>query len=123
MTVDEIFHNAKSMFGWVDDSSRFGEVEHWATYAELRESIDAKAVRGDCDDFSSLCVHELRKEGHKARYVLCLTEQGEAHLVAECEGMILDNRQVFPTPQDRMAYTWLAISGYAPGEPWHLITG
>jgi len=121
LTVDQIFQINKVRFGWADDSSTFGEVEYWATYAELRESIDAKAVKGDCDEFAMMCVHDLRANGHRARFVMCKTETNEMHLVAETEGMILDNRMVFPTPQDRMKYEWISISGYAPGEPWHLI--
>jgi predicted transglutaminase-like cysteine proteinase len=121
VTVDEIFHAAKFMFGWADDSSTFGKAEYWATYDELMAKAIAGNVRGDCDDFAEICVLALRKNGHKARFVMCRTETNEMHLVAECEGVILDNRMVFPTPQNKMKYEWISISGYAPGEPWHLI--
>jgi len=121
MNVENIFHAAKERFGWADDSSTFGKNEYWATYDELIQKAVSGKVRGDCDDFAELCVHELRATGFRARFVLCLTETDEAHLVAETEGLILDNRQVYVTPQEYLKYNWLAISGYSPGEPWHLI--
>ena len=121
LSVDDIFKVNKLRFGWHDDSSTFGQTEYWATYEELMARADKGRVRGDCDDFAELCVHDLRANGHRARYVLCITEGGEGHLVGECEGYILDNRQEWVIPQDRLNYTWVALSGYLPGEPWHIV--
>lgn len=122
MSVSTVFNAAKEAFGWASDQATFHQCEYWATTEEmLAAAVDGK-VRGDCDDFAELCVHQLRIEGYPARFVLCLTESGEAHLVCEVEGMILDNRQAYPTPIDRLEkYTWLACSGEQPGEPWRRI--
>ena len=119
MTVDEIFADAKQRFGWADDSSTFGRVEYWATPKELIKRSQHGELTGDCDDFAALCVSTLRAAGFPARFVLCKTEDGEMHLVAETGGMILDNRHVLATPKHLIPYTWISISGYAPGAPWH----
>jgi len=64
-----------------------------------------------------------RQQGMPARFVLCLTEASESHLVAEVAGWVLDNRQPDVMRRDDLPYTWLAISGFAAGDPWHVIQG
>jgi predicted transglutaminase-like cysteine proteinase len=118
-----VFNEAKSKFGYADDSTTFGQTEYWATHEEMMAAAVAGKVKGDCDDFAELCVHPLREKGLPARFILCLTETKEAHLVAEVDGIILDNRQVYPTPIDFLPYTWLACSGEKPEQPWHIIIG
>lgn len=118
-----IFNEIKDKFGWTDDRSTFGQEDYWANTDEMIAAAINGKVKGDCDDFAELCVHALRKEGYPARFILCLTEDKEAHLVAEIDGQILDNRQNFVTPIDFLDhYQWLACSGTKPGEPWHRIS-
>lgn len=121
MTVDEIFADAKSRFNWVSDQATFGKSEYWATLKELEVRSQRNEITGDCDDFAELCVHTLRANGYPARFVFCQTESGEYHCVAETNGVILDNRKAFPTPQNLIPYTWISISGFKPGDPWHKI--
>lgn len=121
MTVDEIFKDAKSRFGWADDSSTFGNAEYWATLKELQARSQRGEITGDCDDFAEMCVRALRDNGLPARFVFCQVETGGYHCVAESDGVILDNRQNFPTPQAKLPYTWISISGFAAGDPWHEI--
>lgn len=121
MTVDQIFNDAKKRFSWQSDQSTFGEPEYWATIKELQANSVHGEITGDCDDFASYCVSNLRAAGLHGRYVFCRCETGELHCVAETDGIILDNRKEFPTPQSRMQYTWISISGYKSGEAWHKI--
>lgn len=109
-------------FHYVADILVYGEDEHWIAPDEIREQLArlGRAV-GDCDDFASLAVMLARQQGMPARFVLCLTETGESHLVCEVDGWILDNRQPDVMRRDDLDYTWLTISGHSPGEPWHTI--
>jgi len=120
MTVDEIFQSVMRTFHYTSDKELFQCAEYWQTVDEL----EMNGGMGDCEDAAAAFVFALRKHGHTARYVLCLTETQEAHLVAETEGMILDNRHTQVMPLDRLAgYKWLACSGDTPGEPWRRIDG
>lgn len=121
MTVDEIFNDVKRRFGWADDRSTFGKSEYWATFEELKARSQYGEITGDCDDFAEMCVRGLRSNGFPARFVFCQVETGEYHCVAETAGMILDNRQNLPTPQAKLPYGWISISGFAAGDPWHAI--
>lgn len=117
-----VFAGAKSRFHYLSDEQAFGQEEHWISPAEVGLQLANQGyILGDCDDFASLCVMSARSLGLPARFVLCLTEDGGTHLVCEVDGWILDNRQQDVTMRDDLAYTWLAISGFAGGEPWHAI--
>lgn len=111
-------------FRYVPDLLAFGSNEHWMAPAEIGEQLARNGfVIGDCDDFASLAVMLARQQGMPARFVLCMTETGEAHLVAEVDGWILDNRQAAVAARDALPYSWLAVSGFAAGEPWRTIEG
>lgn len=121
-TLHNLHTAAKAQFQYCADTVAYGEVEHWVSPAEIRDQLSKHGVLvGDCDDFASLVVMFARGQGMPARFVLCMTEGGESHLVAEIGGWVLDNRQPDVMRQDDLDYTWLAISGYAPGDPWHVI--
>lgn len=120
MNVDKIFEEAKSKFIYKTDKENFGHDEYWATFEELNKT--PSELLGDCDDFAAYCVHRLRLSNEPARFVLCKTESGEYHLVAESNGLILDNRQLRVIHNNDLPYEWLSISGYKPGDSWRKIT-
>jgi predicted transglutaminase-like cysteine proteinase len=122
MTADHIFAAALEKFHYLSDQAAFGKVEHWASFEELKSRRNkTDYIEGDCDDFASWCVGQLRGAGLPARYVFCRTELGDYHCVAESDGLIFDNRQRVPMPQTLLPYTWISISGFAPGDAWHAI--
>ena len=113
---------ALQQFRYVSDLLAFGSDEHWMAPDEIRRQLAGNGfVLGDCDDFASLCVMLARQQGIPARFVMCLTELGEAHLVCEVDGWVLDNRFPDVVRRDDINYTWLTISGFSAGEPWRLI--
>lgn len=118
-----VLHNLHTVclqqFTYAADMLAFGSAEHWVSPDEISAQLARNGfVLGDCDDFASLAVMLARQQGMPARFVLCLTETGEMHLVAEVDGWVLDNRQADVVRRDDLAYSWLAISGFAPGDPW-----
>jgi len=127
MTVDyRTLHHLQltclQQFRYASDLLAFGSAEHWISTAEIREQLAAHGrVLGDCDDFASLAVMLARQQGLPARFVLCFTEVGDSHLVAEVAGWVLDNRLPDVVRRDDLDYAWLAISGFSAGEPWHTI--
>lgn len=111
----------RQQFEYVADLLAFGVADHWCSPAEIRDQLSAHGcLLGDCDDFASLAVMLARQQGMPARFVLCLTEASESHLVAEVDGWVLDNRQADVVRRDDLPYTWLALSGFAAGDPWCL---
>lgn len=119
----QVFVAAQAAFRYAPDLTAYHAAEHWCAPAEIGEQLAAQGFfLGDCDDFASLCVTLCRKMQVPARFVLCLTERGESHLVCEVDGWILDNRQDAVRARDELEYTWLAISGFNAGEPWHSIS-
>lgn len=121
MNANEIFAVAKLHFHYESDILVFKESEHWITPAEIAKC--SGVVLGDCDDFASLCVFLGRRANLPFRFVLCNTELGDLHCVAESEGWILDNRQSDIIRRDDLDYEWLCFSGFEPGEPWHAYEG
>lgn len=121
-SLHHIHAAARQQFRYVPDQQAYGAVDHWLAPDELRRQLAGNGfVLGDCDDFASLCVMLARQQGLPARFVLCITETGESHLVAEVNGWVLDNRMDDVVSRDDLGYTWLAISGHTSGAPWHLI--
>ena len=116
MIAEQVFSDAKARFHYTSDQVVWGRAEYWAT---LKELTAMPVMQGDCEDFASYCVGELRKAGAAARYVTCRVETGELHCVAECEGWILDNRQETILPLDQLRYQWMAMSGKHAGDAWH----
>jgi len=123
-TLHHLHRAATQQFRYASDFQAYGIDEYWVSPKELKEQIARNGfVLGDCDDFASLCVMLARQQGLPARFVMCLTENGESHLVAEVDGWILDNRFPDAVNRDDTNYTWLTISGFNAGDPWHLIKG
>lgn len=118
----QVFAAAKTSFRYDSDMDVYHVTEHWVTVDEIQDQLSrAGVIMGDCDDFASLCVCLGRKLGMPMRFVLCLTEDGDTHLVAEMEGWIFDNRESDLARRDDLPYTWIAISDYAKNGPWHVI--
>lgn len=121
-TVHHVHAFCMQHFEYVPDLLAFGETEHWCAPDELRAALAAQGrVLGDCDDFASLAVMVARQQGLLARFVFCHDETGTAHLVAEVEGWIVDNRQADAVRRDDLDYVWVCVSGDSPGDPWHVI--
>lgn len=121
-TLHHLHAAAVAQFEYCADTVAYGEDEHWVSPGEIRAQLAKHGVLlGDCDDFAALAVMFARGQGMPARFVFCETEIGEGHLVAEIEGWIIDNRQPDVMRRDDLPYTWQVISGYAPGDPWHVV--
>ena len=120
----DILVSVAKHFVYQDDLQTFGKPEHWATPQELIPLIESVGeFHGDCDDFAAMCVHEMRKAGHPARFIFCHCPGGY-HLVAECNGWVLDNRytDVMTKPLlERDGYSWISASGTKPGDSWRAI--
>src|SRR5690606_6381064 len=81
-------------------------------------------IKDDCDGFCLAVRTLLRKANIPNRLVYCEIN-GSGHLVVEVNGWVLDNRQntvVANTLLKIMGYKFLRISGFMPGDPWHLIS-
>lgn len=116
--LDSIHKKIFSKFTYKTDEAKYGELEHWAMPDE--STIGVKVV-GDCEDFALACRALCRKENIPSRLVYCKVETGEGHCVLEVEGWILDNRYRKVRPRQELDYTWIRISGYEPGDDWHVI--
>jgi predicted transglutaminase-like cysteine proteinase len=113
----QIHQKALAGFAYLADA-----MEHWMSPDEIRAQIAATGhLLGDCDDFAALCVMQARQVGLPARFVLCLTETREPHLCAEVDGWVLCNRQRDVIRRDDLAYTWIKVSGFVPGEGWRAV--
>jgi len=119
--VKEIFKQVLGMFEYVDDKSFWNTPEHWEDPKYIAQQIETGKVEGDCDNFALACRYLLNQAKVPNRIAMCLTEDGEGHLVCEAEGWILDNRQTRVRSWGELPYKWLKISGYKVGEPWHQI--
>ena len=109
-------------FQYVGDADQFHKPEHWQVPDELKAQLEKGTLYGDCDDFASLAVMLGREKNLPMRFVFCQTENGEFHLVAECDGWIIDNREQDAIQRDLLPYKWISISSYTPGQPWHKVT-
>ena len=122
--VVQTFYVAKHNFRYCSDLTKFGKEEYWLSSKEIMGQLSNQGfLVGDCDDFASMCVMLLRKQGIPARFVFCRMEDGGGHLVAEVNGWILDNREPEVARRDDLPYEWVCISGYQPGEDWKSISG
>lgn len=123
-TLHHLHAACRQQFAYAADVLAYGSAEHWVSPDEIRAQLaESGCLIGDCDDFASLAVMLARQQGLPARFVLCMAETGDAHLVAEVDGWVLCNRQPDVARRDDLDYDWLAISGFGPGEPWHAIKG
>lgn len=120
----KIHQSALAGFRFIADQQQFDKPDHWMSVSEIREQLASQGhLIGDCDDFASLCVMLARRDGLPARFVLCLTETGEPHLIAEVDGWVLCNRQTDVMRRDDLDYTYVSVSGFAPGESWRSVVG
>lgn len=121
-TLHDLHAACLQQFEYVADLLAFGVADHWCSPDEIRSQLSTQGcLLGDCDDFASLAVMLARQQGLPARFVMCLTEASESHLVAEVGGWVLDNRQGDVVRRDDLPYVWVAISGFKSGEAWHVI--
>lgn len=100
--------------------------DYWATFQELQEQIRKSGWRfkDDCDGAAAFCRGRLTELKIPSRYVLCLTETGDWHLVVEHGGWVLDNRfDSIMRRQDleKIGYKFVSMSGFNKGDPWHLV--
>ena len=116
--LKKIHRTVSEGFTYKTDMDQYAVAEKWV----MQEDPDMPLV-GDCEDFALSCRVLCRMADIKSRLVTCWTETGGYHAVLEVDGWILDNRQKFPVPRDDLEYKWHKISGYNPGDPWHLIEG
>jgi len=123
-TAESVFAEASARFVYETDQQAWGREDYWASIKEMEKAAAAHGgvVLDDCDGFATWCVARLRAAGLPARYVFCQTEGGAYHCVCESDGQILDNRQTCVLPIHLIPYTWISISGFKPGEPWHEIS-
>ena len=117
VTLEILFKSVKARFKYMEDRRnpyQFNRVEHWLE----PEYLDG-VIQGDCEDFALACRKLCRAAEIPSRLWHCTTENGEAHLVLEAGGWILDNRQSHVRANQSLPYRWNAISGFEPGDPWH----
>lgn len=120
--LQSILSDVHRSFIYRSDLETAGQVEYWESEKEVLKGLDQgrDGFEGDCDSFALACRAKLRKENIPNRLVFCVAE-GVGHLVCEVEGYILDNRHKWLMKQNEMPYTWVSISGYQSGDPWHEI--
>lgn len=117
--LNEIHWLVLSNFTYKTDKELHDVSEHWV---QPDESYDGtQKLIGDCEDFALHCRKLCRDNNLKTRLVYCKDETRSGHLVLECNGFIIDNRQksvVTNTYLIKKGYKFISISGYEPGEPW-----
>jgi predicted transglutaminase-like cysteine proteinase len=114
----KVMDDVSNRYSAVTDLERYGKSDYWAN---VDESNEDGQIRGDCEDFAIQIRAELKKLDIPSRLVLCQLEDGRAHMVAEADGWIFDNRRVFVVPKDSLPYKWIKISGYEAGDKWREI--
>lgn len=114
--LDKIHKRVFDNFEYITDEKQYGQLEKWV----VPEDVDN--VKGDCEDFVLACRKLVRAEGLQSRIVFCKDETGAGHAVLESGGYVLDNRQRKVYTKQRLeskGYTFISISGFEPGDPWH----
>jgi predicted transglutaminase-like cysteine proteinase len=117
--VKKVFDQVSGMFEFVSDQNWWKTPEHWEDPQYIEQQLQAGKIQGDCDNFTLACRYLLNQHKVPNRIVMCNTEDNEGHLVCEAEGWILDNRQNRVRSWGELPYTWVKISGYHVGDPWH----
>jgi predicted transglutaminase-like cysteine proteinase len=118
--IRKTFDHVLSIFEYAKDIDVYNVLEHWEDPTQIRKQLDEGKIVGDCDNFALACRYLLNQANIPNRLVMCSVE-GEGHLVCEVDGWILDNRQTRVRSWGELNYTWLKISGYKAGDPWHEI--
>lgn len=119
--VKHTFDYVHSIFKHSSDPVFFEQHEYWEDPKFIVQQLETGEVFGNAKIFALVCRYILSKAKVPNRIVMCLTENGETHLVCEAEGWILDNRQTRLRTWGALPYKWIKISGYQLGEPWHEI--
>lgn len=115
-------------FKYEYDSKRFGLTEYWEDQSNIPMPVRSQFL-GDCEQFAMISVMEANRLGIAARLVICLTETGEGHCIAEiCSAdgkaaYYLDNRKRgLAVRSDLKGYSFYSASPWNPkrGEtrPW-----
>lgn len=121
--LNSLFQTVKQNFTYRSDKEQYKRDELWMQ--PIQGYIGKNHITGDCEDFALACRRLCRNAGIKnSRLVICKTESQEMHCVLEADGYVFDNRMnsvVTREDLDQRGYTWIAISGYEPGEPWHFV--
>lgn len=103
-------------FTYCTDLEQYACTEKWVV------PNPSMSFKGDCEDFALACRVECRKLGIASQLVFCYTELGEGHCVLAVSGYILDNRlSEVKNWQNIIAYKWIKISGFEPGDEWRAI--
>ncbi len=110
-------------FNYTSDIEQRGVPEHWIDVGELAalDSVGRDTFKDDCDGHALACRYQCRKLSIPNRLVFCRIEPEGYHLVLEVEGWILDNRYKYVLSRNDAPYTWISMSGYNKGDPWHEI--
>ena len=120
--LEQIFQECLNHFCYKTDMEVFHKVDYWVGPDEIQADLKKFGMHiGDCDDFASMCVVRCRKVRLLARFVYCITETKESHLVCEVNGWILDNRFPRVMRRDDLKYSWIAVSGFNKGDQWELV--
>jgi predicted transglutaminase-like cysteine proteinase len=115
-TLDRIHRQVLARF--IEKRDR---AENWQMPPDTYDG--SQVVKDDCDGFCLAVRTLLRKANIPSRLVYCEIA-GSGHLVVEVNGWVLDNRQtivVANTLLKVLGYKFLRISGFMPGDPWHII--
>lgn len=125
-TLAAIHSRVYSHFTYKTDIEHYGVQEKWVMPMESFQGITS--LVGDCEDFALACRKLCRDSTNPilpTRLVVCILE-GEGHCVLECMGWIMCCNQKTLMSRDQLSkegYDWVAISGYNPGDTWHMIKG
>lgn len=118
-------------FKYEYDKDRFGLTEYWEDQSSIPMPVRAP-FQGDCEQFAMVAVYEANRLGIAGRLVICLTETGEGHCIAELcssdgkEAYYMDNRKRGLLVRSQLAgYKFYSASPWNPkrGEtrPWHVL--
>ncbi len=122
--LSSIFKRNKDRFQFLSDRLRWGEIEYWEGQTDIPHH---GKLYGDCDTFTLANRKDCRLKMIPSRIVECRVRNSngalEKHVVLECEGWVLCNRQDKVMAKQALEqdhdYQWVKISGYTKGEPWH----
>lgn len=120
-TLNAIQSTVYKDFTYETDKEKYGTIEKWVMPSDSYHGTES--IIGDCEDFVLACRKLCEDKNIKSRLVIC-TVGDEGHCVLEVDGWIFDcNYNSIRSRDDltQVGYSWKYISGYNPGEDWHLI--
>lgn len=89
--LQETHRNALAQHQYISDQEQYGVFEYWTP-----------SLTGDCEDYA---LWMQAKVGGTLLYVR--TPEGQAHIVLEQHGFIIDNTSKFIYPRERMAHKFV----------------